>query len=58
MDLLISTEKDEVRKVVWSLDPDKDPGPNGLKTSYYRNLWDIIKETHAKCFNMLRNPIR
>jgi hypothetical protein len=34
----------EVRSAIWSLDPDKDSGPDGFLISFYHKLWDIIKQ--------------
>lgn len=36
------TEK-EVRDVVFKMDPEKAPGPDGMTPSTYRQHWDAIK---------------
>jgi hypothetical protein len=35
--------EEEIIKAVWSLDPDKAPGPDGFPIRFYRSFWDIIK---------------
>ena len=33
---------EEVRKVVFDLNPDKSPGPDGFQAFFYQKCWDII----------------
>lgn len=35
--------KEEVSKEIWSLEPNKNPGPYGFTIHLYRACWDIIK---------------
>eukprot|EP00253_Pinus_taeda_P028806 PITA_28806 len=35
--------EEEVSKVIWSMDPDKAPGPDGFTIHFYKTCWDIIK---------------
>ena len=35
--------EEEVKKAIWSLHPDKAPGPNGFPICFYRTFWPLIK---------------
>ena len=35
--------EEEICNVIWSMDPDKAPRPDGLPIHFYRACWDIIK---------------
>eukprot|EP00253_Pinus_taeda_P001755 PITA_01755 len=35
--------EEEIIKVIWSMDSDKAPGPNGFTIHFYKTCWDIIK---------------
>ena len=37
-------EKVEIRQAVFSINPDKAPGPDGFSASFYQGFWDIIGE--------------
>jgi hypothetical protein len=41
--LLKPTNEEEISKIIWSMDPDKAPGPDGFTIHFYRICWDIIK---------------
>jgi hypothetical protein len=43
--------EEEIAKAVWSLDPDKAPGPDGFPIRFYRSFWDIIKQDLKKMLN-------
>ena len=34
----------EVKKSIWSLHPDKAPGPDGFPIFFYRTFWPLIKK--------------
>jgi hypothetical protein len=34
----------EIKKVVFNMDPDKAPGPDGFTARFYTSCWDIIKK--------------
>ena len=34
---------EEINNVIWSMEPDKAPGPDGFSINFYRNCWEIIK---------------
>eukprot|EP00253_Pinus_taeda_P013620 PITA_13620 len=33
----------EIADIVWSMEPDKAPGPDGFSIHFYRKCWDLIK---------------
>lgn len=41
-------EEEEVQKAIWSLHPDKAPGPDGFPISFYREYWQMIKKDLLK----------
>ena len=43
--------KTEIIEAIWTLNPDKSPGPNGFTINFYRAAWDIIKEYLKKMLN-------
>lgn len=40
--LLASISHDEVRAVVFTMHPDKSPGPDGLSPAYFQMHWDVL----------------
>ena len=36
--------EEEVKKAIWSLHPDKAPGPDGFPICFYRSFWSLIKK--------------
>lgn len=41
-------EEDEVKKAIWSLHPDKAPGPDGFPICFFREYWSMIKKDILK----------
>ena len=39
-----SISKEEVKKAIWSLHPDKAPGPDGFPICFYRTFYSLIKK--------------
>lgn len=35
---------EEVKEAVFSMHPDKSPGPDGMNPTFYQRFWDIIGE--------------
>ena len=36
--------KEEIKRAIWSLHPDKSPGPDGFPIRFYRMCWHFIKK--------------
>ncbi|XP_042514311.1 uncharacterized protein LOC122088975 [Macadamia integrifolia] len=36
--------EEEIKRVVWDLDPDSSPGPDGFTGVFFRKCWDIIHD--------------
>eukprot|EP00253_Pinus_taeda_P024611 PITA_24611 len=41
-------EEEEIRKAIWTLQPDKSPGPDGFPINFYRDHWQLIKKDLEK----------
>ena len=41
--LLSHVTEEEIADIVWSMEPDKAPGPDGFSIHFYRKCWDLIK---------------
>ena len=52
MEKLIS--ENEIIEAIWTLHPDKSPGPDAFTIKFYRVAWDIIKEDLKKMLNWTR----
>eukprot|EP00253_Pinus_taeda_P031705 PITA_31705 len=46
--LTCEVEEEEFQKAIWSLHPDKAPGPDGFPISFYREYWQMIKKDILK----------
>eukprot|EP00253_Pinus_taeda_P006538 PITA_06538 len=46
--LLGPATEEEIANIVWSMEPDKAPGPNGFLIHFYRKCWDLIKTDLTK----------
>eukprot|EP00253_Pinus_taeda_P016670 PITA_16670 len=42
-DLCKLVSEEEIIKIIWSMDSDKAPGPDGFTIHFYKVFWDIIK---------------
>lgn len=40
--LLRPVEMEEVKSAVFSMMPDKAPGPDGMNPSFYQNFWSVV----------------
>lgn len=47
-DLCKPVSEEEIIKVIWSMDSDKAPGPDGFTIHFYKVCWDIIKHDLQK----------
>lgn len=43
-ELMSDISEEEVKAVVFSRHPDKNPGPDGLNPAFYQSFWHIVKE--------------
>jgi len=50
--------EEEVIKVIWSMDPDKAPGPDGFTIHFYKMCWDIIKVDFLKMIKGFKNKAK
>eukprot|EP00253_Pinus_taeda_P013489 PITA_13489 len=41
-------EEEEIQAAIWSLHPDKAPGPDGFPICFYREYWQMIKKDLLK----------
>lgn len=45
---------DEVKMAIFSMHPDKSPGPDGMNPAFYPRFWDIIgNDITSACINVL-----
>jgi hypothetical protein len=42
-ELVRTIEENEIKNVIWSLEPDKAPDPDNFSISFYRYFWYLIK---------------
>lgn len=53
--LMSSVTEEEISNIVWSMEPDKAPGPDGFSIHFYRICWELIKPDLLK---MIRGFMR
>eukprot|EP00253_Pinus_taeda_P008465 PITA_08465 len=53
--LMSPATEEEITNIVWSMGPDKAPGPDGFSIHFYRICWEIIK---FDLFRMIRGVLR
>eukprot|EP00253_Pinus_taeda_P020773 PITA_20773 len=53
--LMSPATEEEITNIVWSMDPDKAPGPDGFSIHFYGICWEIIK---FDLFRMIRGVLR
>ena len=53
--LMSPVTEEEITNIVWSMEPDKAPGPDGFSVHFYRICWEIIK---SDLFRMIRGILR
>lgn len=46
--LIQEVDEEEIKKAIWSLHPDKAPGPDGFPISFFREFWFLIKKDILK----------
>lgn len=54
--LLQPFEEKEVKAALFSMHPDKSPGPDGMNPAFFQNYWDITgRHVISSCLNFLNN---
>jgi len=57
-DMCKDLTEEEIVEAIWSLHPDKSPGPDGFTIAFYRNHWNTIRKDFLrmvkKCFKKKR----
>lgn len=43
--------EEKVKKVVWSMESDKAPDPDGFTLVFYKACWEVIREDLMQVFN-------
>eukprot|EP00253_Pinus_taeda_P036435 PITA_36435 len=41
-------EEEEIRRMIWFMNPDKAPGPDGFPVCFYKDFWGLIKKYLTK----------
>eukprot|EP00253_Pinus_taeda_P033841 PITA_33841 len=47
-------EEEEIRSVIWTMNPDKAPGPDGFPICVYRAFWGLIKKDLIKMIKWIQ----
>lgn len=47
-------EEEEIRSAIWTLNPDKAPGPDGFPICFYRAFWGLIKKDLIKMIRWIQ----
>jgi hypothetical protein len=53
--LIASFTEDEIRRVVFKMEHNKAPGPNGFPVEFYQKFWDVMKEDLISMFHELHS---
>ena len=54
-ELMQPFKEQEIIDVIWSMEPDKAPGPDGFSFQFYRICWPVIRKDllqMLKCFQI------
>lgn len=43
IELVEEITEDEVKEVVFSIHPDKSPGPDGLTPAFFQSFWNVVR---------------
>lgn len=43
--------EDVIKNVIWHMDPNKTPGPDGLSSTFYKNHWNIVGNSIMEVIN-------
>jgi len=47
-------DEEEIRRTIWTLQPDKAPGPDGFPICFYRAFWGLIKKDLTKMIRCIQ----
>jgi len=47
--LLMEIKKEEIKKAIWTLQPNKAPGLDGFPICFYRTYWGKSRKIWSKC---------
>ena len=50
--------EEEIIKVIWSMEADKAPGPDGFTIHFYKCCWHVIKDDLQKMINWFMKKLR
>jgi hypothetical protein len=53
--LIAPFTKDEIKRVVFEMEHNKAPGPDGFPVEFYQKFWDVIKEDLISMFHKLHS---
>ena len=55
-ELLFPFTEDEIQEALFTMHPDKSPGPDGMNPTFFQQFWRIIgKDVTRFCLNFLNN---
>lgn len=52
--LIEEIKEEEIVEAIWSLQPNKAPGPDGFPICFYREYWELIKKDLIKYFKWIQ----
>eukprot|EP00253_Pinus_taeda_P015168 PITA_15168 len=52
--LTAEIKEEEIVEAIWTLHPNKSPGPNGFHISFYRDYWELIKKDLIKYIKWIK----
>jgi hypothetical protein len=53
--LIVPFTEDEIKSVVFKMEHNKAPGPDGFPVEFYQKFWDVIKEDLISIFHELHS---
>lgn len=53
-----SVDEEKLIWAIWSLHPDKSPGPDGFCISFFQYIWDLIKKYLLKMIHWVQTKIK
>eukprot|EP00253_Pinus_taeda_P008183 PITA_08183 len=56
--LIEEIKEEEIVEAIWSLQPNKAPGPEGFPICFYREYWELIKKDLIKYFKWIQRKCK